>query len=276
MVTVDKFAPAVTAIRPDLVSNFAVSTRRTKHVRHPYMFGSDEFADIGNIPVFRFDAGADTYEQIQYITSVYENRYIFDNFRRNRVTFSSRGTINRVNSRYWDKVQSMVKTLGLLAELDTNVSTAESDPGNLMPLALGAPDVMLMFMRAITRPEPGPYTITAPNSGQNIFMQSGGAEDINGQINNPTGDFLIPMGSGDGRFIENDYDYSQGYWWGDYQTKTGSWGEKIYASYYLNEAYNNFISNSEEDYIDGRYKNLNFRVLVSEPDAPLPIASHGG
>ncbi len=260
MITVDKYTPQVTAIRPDLVSHYAVDPA-TKHVRHPYMFGSDEFADIGNIPVFRFDAGGDTYEQIQYVTSVYENRYIFDNFRRNRVTFSSRGTINRINSRYWDKIQSMVKTLGLMVELDSNPTSSEQDPGNLMPLALGAPDVMLTFMRALSRPEPGPYTITAPNPAQNIFTQFGAAEDINGQINNPNGDFLIPTGSGDGRFIENDYDYTQGYWWGDYQTKAGSWYEKLYASYYLNEAYNYFISNSEEDYIDGRYKNLNFASL---------------
>ena len=43
------------------------------------MFGSDEYADTGNVPVFRFDSGADAYEQVQFLTSVYENRYIFDN-----------------------------------------------------------------------------------------------------------------------------------------------------------------------------------------------------
>ena len=54
------------------------------------MFGSDEFADFGNVPVFRFDAGADSYEQIQFLISTYENRYIFDNFRRNRVDVQHR------------------------------------------------------------------------------------------------------------------------------------------------------------------------------------------
>jgi hypothetical protein len=263
MQTVDKYSAAVTAVRPDLVSYWAVQPG-TKHVRHPYMFGSDEFADIGNMPVFRFDSGADAYEQIQFITTTYENRYIFDNFRRNRVTFSSHGVMSRMMDRYFDKIQSMVKTLGLMVELSSNPSGDESDPGNLMPLALGAPDVMLTFMRAMTRPEPGPYNTPATDASIGQVLPFAGAEDINGMINNPTGAFMIPVGSGDGRFIENDYDYTQGYWWGDYQTKSGSWADKYIGSYYLNEAYNNFISNSEQDYIDGRYKNLNFASLYPD------------
>jgi len=261
MQTIPQFGPQYLGVRPDLVKYWEVSPKG--NIRHPYMFGSDEYADFGNMPVFRFDAGADAYEQIQYITSVYENRYIFDNFRRNRTTFSSLGTMNRVASRYLGKVQGMVKTLGLMAELSTNVQSDESDPGNLMPLALGAPDVMLTFMRAMTRPEPGAYDLDAP--GQNI----GTGIDLNQQygVSDPfavvtgTPPLSINVGSGDGRFIENDYDYTQGYWWGDYQTKAGAWMEKNVASYYLNEAYNDFISNSVEDYVDGRYKNLNFASL---------------
>ncbi len=260
MKTVDKYSTAVTAIRPDLVSYWAVDAKN--RVRHPYMFGSDEFADIGNLPVFRFDAGADAYEQVQFVTTQYENRYIFDNFRRDRVTFNSHAVMERMMSRYLDKIQSMVKTLGLMVELSSNPVGDTTDAGYLMPLAIASPDVMLTFMRAMTRPEPGAYTYNAPKLNQ--ALPFGTAEDINGQINNPQGDFLIPVGTGDGRFIENDYDYTQGYWWGDYQTKSGSWADKLIGSYYLNEAYNEFISNSEQDYIDGRYKNLNFASLYPE------------
>ena len=255
MVTVDKFGSLVTKVRPDLVSYWAVQPG-PNHVRHPYMFGSDEFADIGNVPVFRFDAGADTYEQMQFIISTYENRYIFDNFRRNRTTFQSINVMGRVEDRYFDKLRDVMKTFALLLELDSNPLGAQQDPGNLMPLALAGPDMLNTFIRVMTRPEPGPYTIQ--NSGAGIVTPFGTAEDINGILNNPNGDFLIPVGSGNGRFIENDYDYAQGYWWGDYQTKAGSWWEKRVAATDLVEATNYFISNSEQDYIDGRYKNLNF------------------
>lgn len=254
MVTVPKYGVQYLAYRPDLVSNFAIQPS-TQHVRHPYMFGSDEFADIGNVPVFRFDSGADAYEQAQFIISTYENRYIFDNFRRNRTTFQSANVISRVSDRYFDKLKDNMKTFGLMIGLSQNPTSDMQDPGNLMPLALAGPDMLSTFLRVMSRPEPGQYTIQTASAAQGLslpFAQENFSAEIQG------GDFLVPVGSGDGRFIENDYDYTQGYWWGDYQTKHGSWSEKRIAAVDLLEAYNYFIANSQQDYIDGRYKNLNF------------------
>jgi len=259
MLTLSKFGDAVTAIRPDLVASFGVDPK-TKLVRHPYMFGSDEFADVGNVPVFRFDAGADSYEQFQFLISTYEDRYVFDNFRRDRTTFNSRAVVARGMDRTFDKVQGMTKSLALLVGLETNAASALADPGNLMPLALGASDGLAMFARVITRPEPGPYASQAPStSGMPLPYAEG--EDINGQLSNPNGDFRIALGSGEGRYIHNDYDYTQGYYWSDYQLQVGSAFEKANAFYYLTEAYNRFVSNSKEDYIDGRYKNLSYFTL---------------
>ncbi len=260
MTTVPKYGPQYLTYRPDLVSNFAVDTK-TKRVRHPYMFGSDEFADIGNVPVFRFDAGADTYEQIQFITSTYENRYIFDNFRRNRTTFQSINVMNRVNDRYFDKLKDITKTFGLMLGLSANPQADQQDPGNLMPLALAGPDMLATFLRVITRPEPGMYTITTTGSGLVLpLAQENFSAEINGLTPGQPGgaDFGIPVGSGDGRFIENDYDYTQGYFWGSYQKQAGSWAEKRDAVIDLTEAHNYFVANSQQDYVDGRYKNLNF------------------
>src|SRR5262249_28084096 len=62
----------------------------------------------------------------------------------------------------------------------------------------------------------------------------------------------------------NDYDYSKGYWWSDYQTQVGAYYEKIWAIYYLSEAFDDFISNSKEDFTDGRYKNVNFATVYPE------------
>ena len=95
------------------------------------MFGSDEFADFGNVPVFRFDAGADSYEQMQFLISTYENRYIFNNFRRNLVTFNTDAVVERTEQRYWDKVQQISKGLALGVELETIPGGADptTDPG---------------------------------------------------------------------------------------------------------------------------------------------------
>ena len=245
----------------NLISDFAIAPDNT--VRHPYMFGSDEFADIGNIPVYRFDSGADVFEQMEFVTSVYENRYIFDNFRRNRTTFSSMNVMNRVSDRYWEKLKDTAKGFALVMGFQSNVNAALNDPGSLMPFALGVPDAFDTFIRAMTRPEPGAYVNNAPgtilpnsNIGQPLPL---GQTEPFGTLGN--GDFMLPVGSGNGRFIENDYDYSQGYWWSQYQLKAGAWFEKRYAVSDMLEAYNYFIFNSEQDYVDGRYLNLSFASL---------------
>lgn len=267
MENVDKYGKAVTAVRPDLVANFARTKDKVangrKLIRHPYMFGSDEYADTGNLPIFRFDAGADNYEQMQYTISTYENRYIFDNFRRDRTTFSSRAVIGRTESRYLDRIQGFVKSFALLIGFQSNPESAKSDPGNLMPLSMACSDALATFARIITRPEPGGYNLRQPvDTG--MVLPFGTGQDINGQINNPGGDFKIRLGSGEGRWIHNEYDYTQGYYWSSYQKWAGSFYEKNDAAYFLWEAYNHFVQNSKEDYVDGRYKNLNFASVFPE------------
>jgi hypothetical protein len=279
MKTVDKFTSAITAVRPDLVANFAVDGRgcgtgsiyagscpssNKGRVRHPYLFGSDEFADFGNVPVFRFDAGADSYEQMQYLISTYENRYIFDNFRRNRVLFNTDMALGRLRGRYWDKIQFVTKSLALGIELLTSPQNDPTqDPGSLMPLAMGSADGLAMFVRAMTRPAPGAYVVQNADASQNFPNAWGGAWQL-GDANSdtpPPSSVNISLGNGAGRFVHNDYDYTQGYWWIDYQTQVGSAYEKHIATSYLTEAYNDFVSNSEDDYVDGRYKNLSYASI---------------
>jgi hypothetical protein len=251
------------------VANFAVDSK--SRVRHPYMFAGDEFADVGNVPVFRFDAGADAYEQMQYLTTTYEDRYIFNNFRRNRVNFNTHATVNLIEDRYWDKIVDITKSLAFGMEALTVPGPGTTDPttlpGLLMPLALGAADGLNMFVRAMTRPEPGAY-VTAqggPGGPPNTWGAVGVA------LSSPL-QFNVSLGNGEGRFLHNDFDYTQGYWWSEYQTQVGSYYEKVRAPEYLTEAYNDFISNAKDDYIDGRYKNLSYVSLY--PDQVRRIFSN--
>jgi hypothetical protein len=220
--------------------------------RHPYMFGSDEYADTGNMPVFRFDAGADAYEQMQFLTSTYENRYVFDNFRRERTNFFTGTVVNRTRARYFDKMTAAAKSIALYLSLFPQFKDELlNEPGFLLAHSIAASDSLATFIRILTRPEPGNYV-------------------MNGPLAEATDDtslttlFRIPVGSGDGRFLHNDYDYSKGYNWGRYQTQVGSSFEKRDAIYYLLEAYNNFVQNSKRDYIDGRFLNLNYTSLYPD------------
>jgi hypothetical protein len=261
MKSVDQFGPSLTQVNATFASHFAVDPQG--RVRHPYMFGSDEFADIGNVPVFRNDAGADAYEQMQFLISTYENRYIFDNFRRNLVTFDTDAVVNRMRARYWDRIQDIAKGLALGIELETRPNRDPTTiPGDLMPYALGAADAFSMFARALTRPGPGTYVVTdpppsaPPNSWGRLWVLGDPSSNTP-----PPSTVNVALGNGQGRFSFNDYDYSKGYWWSQYQTQVGSYYEKREAFGYLLEAYNNFVSNQPQDYIDGRYKNLNFVSL---------------
>jgi hypothetical protein len=278
MLTVPKLSQSLLSSQPSAVANFAVTGTtcgasgckpdNKSRVRHPYLMGSDEFADFGNVPVFRFDAGADAYEQMQFLVSTYENRYIFNNFRRNRVTFNTNAVVGALQSRYWDKIKYIAKSLALGIELNYTIYPQGSapadptqDPGFLMPMALGTADGFAMFIRSMTRPAPGTYysaaqtgTVTPPNQWATV----------NQVFTNQTALFNVSLGNGQGRYLHNDYDYTQGYWWADYQTQVGGFYEKFLAPSYLTEAYNDFISNSPDDYIDGRYKNLSFVSLYPQ------------
>ena len=233
-------------------------------VRHAYLFSSDEYADVGNVPTFTDDSGADAYEQIAFAEGMYENRYVLDGFRRDRVMFSSQGTTERIQAYYLDPVEQIVKSFAFGALLDgdpLNPSAGFLDDGNYGALEMGSTLALDMFGRILTRPEPGYY---CPSGA------CGGAQPIGVDVPVYQADtaalpdvylYDFHVSLPDGRYLHNDYDYSQGYYWGDYQKQVGCYYEKVWATYYLGEAYDYFISNSKEDFVDGRYKNVNFATV---------------
>ena len=236
-------------------------------VRRGYMFSSDEFADSGNVPSFTYDAGADAYEQIRFLESAYENRYIMDAFRRNRVSFNSEGVMGRIQSHYLDNLQLIAKAFAFGAVLDGDPTQPAADfteDGYYGPLAMGSSVAFDLFARILTRPEPGYYCpaeicATSPPLGvdEELFVA-----DPVPLPEKYLYDYRVALG--DGRYVHNDFDYSKGYWWADYQTQVGAYYEKIWSVYYLSEAFDSFISNSKEDFTDGRYKNVNFATVYPE------------
>jgi hypothetical protein len=236
-------------------------------VRRGYMFSSDEYADSGNVPSFSNDAGADAYEQIRFLESAYENRYIFDSFRRNRVQFNSWDVTGRVQARYLDNLQMISKAFFFGAVLDGDPENPTEEflaDGAYGPLAIGSTFAFDLFTRMLTRPDPG-YFCPAEVCG----VQPASMPDTEVYVADPAPlpnlylyDFSV--GLGDGRYLHNDYDYSQGYFWGDYQTQVGAYYDKTWAVYYLGEAFDSFISNSKEDFVDSRYKNVNFATVYPE------------
>ena len=237
-------------------------------VRRGYMFSSDEFADTGNVPSFLYDAGADPYEQIRFLEGVYENRYILDSFRRNRADFNSDSVTERTQAHYLDTIQSIAKTFAFGAVLDGDPTTPSQDflaDGNYGPLAMGSTEALDMFARIVTRPEPGVYC--DGTSADCAGIQPEGLDlplFIADPVPLPGSVYDFRLALGQGRYVHNDFDYTKGYWWSDYQTQVGTYYDKIWATYYLSEAFDSFVSSSKEDFTDGRYKNVNFATIYPE------------
>ena len=238
-------------------------------VRRGYMFSSDEFADTGNVPSFRYDAGADSYEQVKFLETAYENRYILDAFRRGRTMFNSSGVVGRVQAHYLDTIQLLAKTFAFAMVLEVD-DPAKPDPalltdGQYGPLSVATSVSFDLFTRMLTRPEPGSYCSTGVDTCPGV-QPYGLVDYIYVADASPTAStpYAFNIALGKGRYIHNDFDYSQGYWWGDYQKQVGSFYDKTWAIYYLAEAFDSFVSNSKEDFIDGRYKNVNFATVYPQ------------
>lgn len=236
-------------------------------VRRGYLFSSDEYADAGNVPAFSNDAGADAYEQIRFLESGYENRYVLEAFRRNRVTFNSWDVTWRVQARYLDAIQMITKTFAFGALLDGDPLAPSAEllqDGYYGPLQLGSTVALDLFAKILTRPEPGYY---CPPEFCGGVQPPGVTEPLFVADPAPLPELYLydyRVALGDGRYLHNDYDYAQGYWWGDYQTQVGAYYDKIWATYYLAEAFDFFISNSKEDFTDSRYKNVSFATIFPE------------
>ena len=211
------------------------------------------------------------YEQIRFLESAYENRYILDAFRRGRTQFNSDGVVDaRSRATISTPSSSSAKTFGFAMVLEVD-DPAKPDPallvdGNYGPLAMGTSVAFDLFARMLTRPEPGAYCSTGndkcPARSSRTALTTTSTSPIPIRFRVTPYDFQVPLGKG--RYIHNDFDYGQGYWWSDYQKQVGSFYDKTWAIYYLSESFDTFISNSKEDFIDGRYKNINFATVYPE------------
>ncbi len=236
-------------------------------VRRGYLFSSDEYADAGNVPSFTGDAGADPYEQVRFLEGLYENRYVLDAFRRERVDFNSGDTVWRTQGRYLDNIQQIAKTFAFAALLEGDPAAPEDyfkQDGLYGPLTLAGTVALDLFARQLTRPEPGYYCNNFDCGAPPLFGVQTDLYQADPAAIPDVFNYTFRVALGDGRYLHNDFDYSEGYWWGDYQLQVGAYYDKIWAVYYLAEAFDYFISSAKEDFTDSRYKNLNFATVFPD------------
>ncbi len=259
---------------PAIGSNVQRNFDALGRVRRPYMFGTDNYADIGNLPVLRDDNGADAYEVAHYMISEFEDRYLFDDYRRNRTTFSLRKAFMRGFNRYNAKLKEITKGFGLYNELFQASGLFDqltANDGQFKSAALASSMVFDHFARILTRPNSGahfgdkawsPFKTTLLRSTD----QNPGV-DMTSSISLMVPDGSTGVGvdvSWGGRLLNNSFDRTKAYYSVDYDYNVGSYYDKTLMTYLLTDSEDRFISESRDDFQDGRYRNTSFATLFPE------------
>jgi hypothetical protein len=252
-------------------------------VRRPYMFGSDEYADIGNLAVLRDDNGADAYEVANFMINSFEDAHLWDNYRRNRSFFSLKTAFMRGYTRYNAKLKEISKGFGLYSELfsATNLldQTTQND-GMLKSNAIATSMVFDHFARMLTRPTTGvhfldggfdPRNLSAPGDFQ-VFRSTDQQLFVNDAPQ--TGGILMAVPDGSqgigndllfgGRPLFNQLDRTKGYYATQYDAWVGSYYDKTIVADMLTDCEDRFISTSRDDFVDGRYRNISLATVFPD------------
>lgn len=262
-------------------------------VRVPYGFATDRWADLGNVAVYRHDNGADPYELFSFFITQTEMNHIFDNYRRNRKSFTVRGAANRVLTRYSEKMRDGAKGLSLFRTLYTDAAIQNGfSPADLWDQFVTDPflrDSILAsgmvfdhFTRQLARPEPGPHfllsefnsTAFTPPPGKEMeevlrstvdFIDIINFFDPEPRVNVPNGatGYYGDIGLG-GKPLENALSNDKGEYDAEYTQNCGSYYDKMNTAMLMTESFDNFISDSRADFLDSRYRAVSLADLFPE------------
>lgn len=249
-----------------------------QRLRVPYGFATDRWADLGNLSVYRHDNGADPYELFDFLITQQEVNHIFDNYRRNRQSFTVRGAANRALGRYNEKLRDAAKGIGLLANIyrDFSVDQGYDFDGlwpylsidlfgeNMLASGLGFDH----FAKQLARPQSGPHTMGTQGAAQTKILTStidtaGNAEDpVMTMPNGATGYFgNVAFG---GRPLENALADNKGEYDSEFTINAGSYYEKAWTAMLFTESVDNFISDSRRDFLDARYRSVSMADLFPD------------
>lgn len=256
--------------------------RPTGRVRVPYAFASDNWADTGNVSVFRHDAGADPYEQLMFLISSQENRHIFDNFRRSRTTFTIRGAADRSYSRYNEKLLGIAGGIGFYGTIYQDIATNEGVSfDTLWPYfvkhglganVLAATVAFDHFARELARPEEGPHYLRPRAFNDPVLHSAKDSDDgyrpttanpVQVQIPNGSTGYLKDIGFG-GHPLENANSEDKGDYDSDFKINAGSYYDKIHTAILLSESEDRFVSSSRRDFYDARFRAVGIADILPE------------
>jgi len=235
-------------------------------LRMPYGFGTDRWADLGNLSVYRHDNGADAYEIFNFLIAQQEVGHIFDNYRKGRQSFSVREAVDRTLSRYNAKIRDGAKGLGLMKNIYQDMAvnmgydfkTFWPYITNLMlsENVVASSMVFDHFTRMMARPEVGEHYKPAGSAvlrSTNDDFSQGGVTLV--KVPNGATGYYESVGLG-GKLVENQLAEDKGEYNAEYTINAGSYYEKLSTAMLMTESVDNFISDSRLDFVDARYRSV--------------------
>ena len=244
-------------------------------VRVPYSFGTDGWADLGNVAVYRHDNGADAYEIFNFLMTQQEVNHIFDNYRRGRTAFSVRSQANRTLSRYNTKIRDGAKGLGLMKNIyRTFALEVGYDFDTLWPSISGrffreniiaSSQVFDHFTRMLARPEIGEHYYSENNYQVLISANDSVATPGNTEVTIPNGatGYFGDISLG-GKLVENQLSETNGEYDSRITVNAGQYYDKLNTAMLMTESVDNFISSSRTDFVDPRYRAVSLADLFPE------------
>ncbi|GAB4302183.1 MAG: hypothetical protein Kow0090_17720 [Myxococcota bacterium] len=243
----------------------------------PYGFCSDEYSGSGTTCNI-WDAGADAFEVIDFITRRYRQYYIYDNFKRNKLIFSPWGDEQMVRTydrylryyldfyRYYNLYAMFLGGIDNLGEIypDYKNFTAKvfNDPKGFGGFQSATVMGFETLLEILNMPEPGDYWLEEKPDGTKWWALTWGQDDIFGDDYNslPTIDalygdeFSVPLIMG--RYFQTTWDFSYGYWFIDQVLYRGSFYDKWLAIQTLTAADAAYIG--RDNSVDSRRYNISF------------------
>jgi hypothetical protein len=184
----------------------------------PYRFCSDEYAT--GAMCARFDEGADAYEIIHYLMQDYWDRYLLDNFARDRYGFGFGDYAQSRYKRTFGPLERWVRNYALLyAVLDAAFDPATaawmaSDRG-LGGWTLASADSFRFMTQVVLRPEPGRLS---------TVRRSDGLERL---VPGAVGERSLELGAG--AWYSSEWDTDSGYWWFQRWQRIGTYWDRMLA-----------------------------------------------
>jgi len=241
-------------------------------LRVPYGFATDRWADLGNAAVYRHDNGADNYEVFDFLISQQEVNHIFDDYRRNRATFSVRSASGRILGRYNEKIRDGAKGLTLMynvykdfakeAGYNFNNLWAYIATQSFADQMLASSEVFDHFTRMYARPQTGWHG----RVGGVLVSEDDAYATVPREITIPDGASLGAFGtvSVNGKLLENRLSENKGEYDSEYTMNAGSYYDKVTVPYLIAESADNFISSSRQDFLDSRYRAVSLADLFHD------------